>query len=214
MKIFDVLSEIEIEKILASLKTANWEDGEKSVSGRNTKKKNRQISSRQEEFKLVQPFLAKTLNNEDVRSYTYMRRLIDPRLASYQVAGKYDYHVDVALLANDRTDLSFTLFLSDPNTYEGGHLEIQMEGGDKTFKGKAGQVVIYPSGLMHRVSPVTSGERVVLVGWINSHVKEEQHRLRLYKFRKLILDLAPSVSDDKLEELTALYYQMVRDYSA
>ena len=89
-----------------------------------------------------------------------------------------------------------------------------MEGGDKTFKGKAGQVVIYPSGLMHRVSPVTSGERVVLVGWINSHVKEEQHRLRLYKFRKLILDLAPSVSDDKLEELTALYYQMVRDYSA
>ena len=45
-------------------------------------------------------------------------------------------------------------------------------------------------------------------------MKEEQHRLRLYKFRKLILDLAPSVSDDKLEELTALYYQMVRDYSA
>ena len=82
MKIFDVLSENEIEKILASLETANWEDGEKSVSGRNTKKKNRQISSRQEEFKLIQPFLAKTLNNEDVRSYTYMRRLIDPRLAS------------------------------------------------------------------------------------------------------------------------------------
>lgn len=214
MKIFDVLSDIEVEKIKSNLAAANWEDGEKSVLGLNTKKKNRQISSRQEEFKLVQPFLAKILSNEEVRSYTFMRRLIDPRVASYQVSGKYDFHVDVALLANDRTDLSFTVFLNDPNSYEGGQLEIQMEGGDQTFKGTAGQIIIYPSGLMHRVTPVTSGERLVLVGWLNSHVKEEQYRVRLYKFRKLILEVAHSVSEDQVEQLTALYYQMVRDYSA
>ena len=90
--------------------------------------------------------------------------MIAPRFASYREGGHYDWHVDVALMSRIRTDLSFTICLSDKDSYEGGQLEIEMPNGSKTkFKGEKGVCIIYPSGLLHKVHRVTSGERRVIV---------------------------------------------------
>ena len=81
-----------------------------------------------------------------------------------------------------RSDLSFTLFLSDPHSYEGGELSLELPGGVQKLKPIAGDMVLYPSTLIHQVEPVTDGERLVAVGWIQSEIRNPEHR-------QILLDL-------------------------
>lgn len=104
-------------------------------------------------------------------------RRISPLLISRtSTGGGYGDHVDNALMgpsqARLRTDLSFTLFLSDPADYEGGGLTILDALEDRTLRLPAGDLILYPSGAPHRVEPVTRGVRLVCVGWIESHVRD------------------------------------------
>ena len=88
-----------------------------------------------------------------------------------------------------------------------------MSGKKAKFKGKKGQVIVYPSGLLHKVNPVTSGERRVIVGWINSNVKLHEHRERLFEFNTQLGILRKELGSKKTEVINRLYHQMVRDYS-
>ena len=102
-----------------------------------------------------------------------------PRIfANYYAGGhKYDWHVDSALMNGKRTDFSFTISLKDPDTYEGGTLEMRMEDGDiKSFRLPEGHMVIYPTGQLHRVTEVTSGFRLSVVGWMESAFRDEEDR--------------------------------------
>lgn len=92
----------------------------------------------------------------------------------------YGSHVDDALMAGLRTDVSFTLFLADPDSYEGGELVMETAAGDVAFKLPAGAGLFYPSTTLHRVTPVTSGERVVAVGWIRSFIRDAAERELLF----------------------------------
>ena len=92
----------------------------------------------------------------------------------------YGAHVDNAYMSSGRSDLSFTLFLTDPNTYEGGELCIQTIQGSKEIKLKEGQIVIYPSTSLHSVKTVTQGERLACIGWIQSHIASNEDRNILF----------------------------------
>lgn len=97
-------------------------------------------------------------------------------VSRYDIGMGYDTHFDDAVIAGVRTDLSFTVFLSDPGTYSGGELEVFGPSGSQLVKLPAGSAVLYPSDTLHRVCPVTSGTRFAAVGWVQSQVRSSEQR--------------------------------------
>ncbi len=93
----------------------------------------------------------------------------------------YGRHVDNAFMREGRSDLSFTLFLSDPAAYDGGALLLETPSGEESMRLRAGHAIVYPSTLLHRVEPVTAGERLVAVGWIQSRVRHAEQRELLFE---------------------------------
>lgn len=102
----------------------------------------------------------------------------------YESGMEYGAHVDDALMgrgqARMRSDISFTVFLSDPADYDGGELVIENTGAAQSYKLPAGSMICYPSTTLHRVAPVTRGERLVAVSWVQSHVRSPNHREILF----------------------------------
>jgi PKHD-type hydroxylase len=97
-------------------------------------------------------------------------------LSRYRTGQTYGLHVDDALMQGLRTDLSFTLFLSDPETYDGGALIIEDAFEARAIKPAAGDLFLYPATTLHRVEPVTSGQRLAVVGWVQSLVRDPGQR--------------------------------------
>ncbi|MCP9772930.1 Fe2+-dependent dioxygenase [Synechococcus sp. Tobar12-5m-g] len=93
----------------------------------------------------------------------------------------YGRHVDNAFMAEGRSDLSFTLFLSEPGTYAGGALVLESPHGEEAIRLGAGDVIVYPSTLLHRVESVTAGDRLVCVGWIQSRLRSAEQRELLFE---------------------------------
>ena len=93
----------------------------------------------------------------------------------------YGRHVDNAFMAGGRADLSFTLFLSEPDTYNGGELILETPTGEERLRLPPGHAVVYPSTLLHRVEPVLWGERLVAVGWIQSRIRSSEQRELLFE---------------------------------
>jgi PKHD-type hydroxylase len=93
----------------------------------------------------------------------------------------YGRHVDNAYMAAGRSDLSFSLFLSNPSHYDGGALVLESPTGEEQLRLPAGQAVVYPSTLLHRVEPVERGERLVVVGWLQSRVRDASQRELLFE---------------------------------
>ena len=113
-----------------------------------------------------------------------------PMFARYGPGRRYGMHTDNALVHDEngwsvRTDISFTLFLSAPDTYDGGALILQDPAGDREFRPKAGSAVFYPTGQLHGVTPVTRGERLVCVGWIQSLIRRADQRELLFDMEQV-----------------------------
>jgi PKHD-type hydroxylase len=111
---------------------------------------------------------------------TRPKTVIGPLFSRYAPGHSYGTHVDDAVIAGSRTDVSFTLFLAPPEDYDGGELVIDTSAGEEAFKLPAGSVVTYPSTSLHRVAPVTLGERLVAAGWVRSYVRDPARRELLF----------------------------------
>jgi PKHD-type hydroxylase len=110
-------------------------------------------------------------------------------LSRYEEGMYYGRHVDDALMGGERTDLSFTLFLNDPGSYDGGELVVERTEGERAFKLAAGQLVLYPSTTLHRVEPVTRGVRLCVVGWVRSLIRDDGQREILFDLERSIAHL-------------------------
>ena len=116
-----------------------------------------------------------------VKSYSLVRKVHSLLVSRFNVGDSYGWHIDNPFSCHGRRDLSFTCFLSDEETYEGGSLLIQTGGEEtKEFRLPPGQIVLYPSSTLHCVKPVVSGVRYVCVGWIESYVKTPDDRSILF----------------------------------
>jgi PKHD-type hydroxylase len=214
MKIFSVLNAEDVVKIKKIIKSGVWKNGKDSAEGAaKLIKENKQITADDKIFSELKPFLFKIHNDPTIKAYTYLKELIDPRVSLYELNDHYDWHIDVALLGNKRTDLSYTVFLSDKDEYEGGELAFKIGNQIFTVKGASGQIVIYPSGLLHKVNQIKSGNRLVLVGWINSHIKIEEHRDRLFQLAFEKNRLEKILGNDEIKTLTQIYEALIRDFS-
>ena len=109
-------------------------------------------------------------------------RIIGPMFSRYRPGDQYGTHVDEPIIDGSRTDLSFTLFLDEPESYEGGELVIETSAGEDAYKLTPGSVVLYPATTLHRVAPLTRGTRHAAVGWVRS-------RIRVAEQRELLFDL-------------------------
>lgn len=117
------------------------------------------------------------------------RRLVRMLLSRYRTGQTYGSHVDDALMGGGRTDLSFTLFLSDPDSYDGGALIVQDTLEERAIKLAAGDLILYPSNTLHRVEPVTSGTRLAIVGWATSWIRSPEQREILFDLEHCLTDL-------------------------
>lgn len=118
--------------------------------------------------------------HEVFRSLARPRRFTRLLLSRYREGMEYGAHVDDAIMAGARTDLSFTLSLTDPAAYDGGALVIEDPVEARAFRPAAGDAVLYPTAALHRVAPVTSGERLAVVGWVQSWVRDPARREALH----------------------------------
>ena len=120
-------------------------------------------------------------------------KVLTPLMISRYKPGKqYGTHVDDALMRGLRTDISFTLFLSEPETYEGGALVVESAAGEQEFRLAAGAMIVYPSTALHRVESVKKGERLAAVGWARSFIRSSEQREILFDLenvRRNIFDL-------------------------
>lgn len=105
-------------------------------------------------------------------------------LSRYRPGMKYGTHVDEALIDGQRTDISFTLFLSPADSYQGGELVLEDSTGERAWKLDAGDLVLYPSTYLHRVNEVSEGERLVVAGWVTSRIRDADRRELLFELQQ------------------------------
>ncbi len=129
------------------------------------------------------------LGHELVQAAARPKTLVRLLLSRYQPGMAYGEHVDDALMDRQRTDLSLTLFLTPPASYEGGELIINDASADRAFKLDAGDMLLYPSTTLHQVAPVTRGQRLVIVGWIRSYIRDAARRELLFDLERSIAAL-------------------------
>jgi PKHD-type hydroxylase len=136
--------------------------------------------------------------HEYFQQSVYPAAIISPTFSRYEPGMVYPRHVDRALIAGHRADVSVTVFLSDPGDYEGGDLEIETGNGDRSYRLPAGDAVAYPSTSSHRVTRVTRGLREAAVFWVQSMVRDAGRRSILAELDRVVRDLPPGPYADRV----------------
>ncbi len=149
-----------------------------------------------------------------LQEFAFPKILARPTLSKYQPGMKYGRHVDAPLFPSQpspmRSDLSCTVFISEPEDYEGGELVIHL--GDHTceFKCPAGHALVYASTTVHEVRPVTAGERLVAISWMQSYIPDASHRETLVRLQNVINSEHRTMSAESLMELEAAKANLYR----
>ena len=179
-----LLNAEEINVIKKELEETNqdWEDGKNTAGSHASKVKNNLQLKRQSDIskKLSNIVKKKLLNNELIKSFTLPKHFHGIMFTKSLKGMSYGRHIDNAFMSSGRADLSFTIFLSEKNQYEGGELLIENLNTEKEFKLNLGEILIYPSTYLHSVQEVKKGKRMVCVGWIESYVRSIEEREYLF----------------------------------
>ena len=181
LAIADVLSAADTAEVRAGLASATFVDG-KATAGWSARlvKANLQASG-SPDLERVRALVESRLTEHAVFALaTRPKTILGPLLSRYQPGHAYGPHVDDALMGGVRSDVAFTLFLAAPESYDGGELIIETSSGEEAFKLGAGSVVTYPATTLHRVAPVTRGERLAAAGWVRSYIRAAARRELLF----------------------------------
>lgn len=215
----DVLTNDEVAQARAWLTDAPWEVGALTAGKQAASvKSNQQLPQDCEAAVNIRDMVLQALNaNATFFSATLPKRIYPPRCNRY--AGESNFfgnHIDgaIRMLGHDkrvRTDISCTLFLSEPDTYEDGELCIADTFGEQSIKLPAGSMVIYPGTSLHQVKPVTHGERLACFFWIESLVRSDEQRRLLYELDMSILNLRAQYGEiPEAVAQTGVYHNLLR----
>ncbi|MDO9412333.1 MAG: Fe2+-dependent dioxygenase [Pseudolabrys sp.] len=178
----NILSAEELKTVRNVVKAARFVDG-RATAGFAAKrvKNNEQVDAADRSLDSVRQLVADRILGNEIFRLAVRPKVLTPLLfARYEKGKNYGSHVDDAMMGGLRTDVSFTLFLSDPKTYQGGELVIENAAGEDGFKPPAGSLVAYPTTTLHHVAHVTRGERLVCVGWARSLIRDAAKREMLF----------------------------------
>lgn len=217
----DILSADEVagaRQLLAD--DAAWMDGRSSAGAQAAgRKNNRQLAQDSAAAaQLRELVLAGVRRDPLFFSAALPRKIFNPLFNRYEGdSNHYGAHIDGAVLHSRhpeqwvRTDLSCTLFLSQPDEYEGGELVVRESGGERRFKLPAGDLLLYPGTTVHEVTPVTRGARLASFFWIESMVRSAEQRRLLFDMDMALLQLRSRGEDDPaVVQLTGTYHNLLR----
>jgi PKHD-type hydroxylase len=182
----EILSIEELDLVISKLNTADFVDG-KTTAGWHASlvKHNSQLSKNTPKAQELTNIVKQALNRHLLFKMAVQPKSIHSMIFSRYTEGmSYGRHTDNAIMGQQqlaRSDVSLTLFLTPPSSYEGGELVIEQMEGEQKYKLEAGSMVLYPSSTLHRVEPVTSGERLVVVAWVQSLVRDPGEREILFE---------------------------------
>ncbi|MCZ8137371.1 MAG: Fe2+-dependent dioxygenase [Porphyrobacter sp.] len=186
----------------------DWRDG-RETAGAVAREVKRNLQAAMDSTagrRLADELLPLIAENPVLKAAAQPRRFSPLIISKTADGGHYGPHVDNALMGKGagrvRTDLSFTLFLTPPDQYEGGELVVHTAGMTQEVKGEAGHLVLYPSGSIHEVRPVTRGERIVCIGWIESMIADGMRREMLFDLENLRSSLRRQLPSQSAELLT------------
>lgn len=219
--IAQIIPEELLQRIQTTLADTPFQDGRETAGWHaRTVKHNRQAEGRHPAVGALREEVTGHLQRHALFQMAVRPRRMKPLMFSrYEPGMSYGNHVDDAIMGSPsgamRTDISFTLFLGDPDSYDGGELLIETTGGEQTFKLPAGSLVLYPSSTLHRVEPVTRGERLAAVGWAQSLVRDPQQREVLFDLdstrRRLFEESGKTATFDTLSKSLANLLRMWAD---
>ncbi len=206
--IAEVLDLAELEAMRAHLESHIKFKSGKHTAGHHARavKDNEQASAES-----AAPILAKIeatlLSHPVFKAAARPKKFVKLMISRYGPGMHYGTHVDDPLMGGIRTDLSFTLFLKPPESYEGGSLVLEANEGDRAYKLPAGSLILYPTTSLHRVEEVRAGERLAIVGWLRSYLRDPQQRELLFDLENTIATLTANQSPrpvlDQLYKLRA-----------
>ena len=187
----NVLDAPTVQSILHALGEGEFVDGNRTTSNAGaTLKKNLELAPDKRREQLGNVVLQAVQGNPEIANWAYPARYSFPMFSRYEEGMYYDFHTDAAIInlgrpTAVRTDISCTVFLSDPEGYEGGELVIEAHQGTSRVKLPAGHAALYPTSDLHRVETVTRGARVAAVFWIQSYLRDDAKRGVLCKLNQL-----------------------------
>lgn len=177
----NVLSVDEAALLRETLARASFEDGRETAGFAARLVKNNRQATHDRKIETLRKLVEERILGNDLFAMAVRpKALTSVMFSRYESGMQYGSHVDDALMQGMRTDVSFTLFLSDPESYDGGELVIESASGEDAVKLAAGSLVAYPSTALHHVAPVTRGERLAAVGWARSFVRDGAEREMLF----------------------------------
>jgi PKHD-type hydroxylase len=218
----DLLSPEQVVQCRQALQTADWEDGRLTAGHLAVHaKQNLQLPQSHPLTEQIGGLILDAL----ARSPQFMAAALPlkvepPRFNRYEGGGTYGTHVDTAIQSvpgtphRIRTDVSATLFFSEPDTYEGGELVVQDTYGAHTVKLPAGAMVLYPGTSLHHVTPVTRGMRLASFFWIQSLVREDHLRALLWELDQSIQTVTQETpASPAVQKLSGVYHNLLRQWS-
>jgi PKHD-type hydroxylase len=192
LTIAEVLPLEDVIRLRETLGAATFKDG-RATAGAAARaiKRNRQADGGDDQVRAMGRFVRDALERHEVfTAYARPARWSELLFSRYLPGDAYGMHVDAPVMAADgggrlRTDLSFTLFLSEPDDYAGGALLLDGLEGEREARPPAGTLVVYPTGVLHQVTPVSRGERLACVGWVQSLIRRADQREVLFDLHRV-----------------------------
>lgn len=212
-KVLQLLSDEEIAECRRVAASAQFVHG-RITNPANQAKDNEQLHDPATYQKSAQLLHAAIMRSEDFRNFAFPVSMAPPLITRYKPGNQYGAHTDAAFImlpgGTLRSDLSCTIFLSDPASYEGGGLHIELGDAQLQFKLPPGFAIIYPSDTLHQVEPVTSGERLVAITFIQSRVPDPFRRNLLYNLNEVAALEGLNMSAENFTRLQLVQNQLLR----
>ena len=219
----DLLTPTQLTALRDTIEAADWIDGNATSGAQSAlAKRNRQLPEESDAARAGGGLVLDALAASALFVAAALPLKVFPPLFNrYGVGDAFAPHVDNAIRIRRgsdfriRSDLSATLFLSDPESYDGGELIIQTQFGEQAVKLPAGQMVLYPASSLHRVAPITRGERVASFFWIQSMVRDTDARADLFALDTAIQSTGARLGQDDPEivRLTGVYHNLLRRWA-
>lgn len=220
IEIPNILDAAKLANIRAVLEKVEFIDGKHSagLAARKVKNNEEMKQGTQQAEYLDHLLMSSLADNTSFRSSALPYRVAQPVFARYTHGMQYGDHVDDPIMGSGpekfRTDVSVTVFLNEPEDYDGGELVINTTYGEKSVKLPAGSAVVYPSASVHRVAEITRGERLAAIVWLQSMVRDPAQRELLYQLdqaRNALLTEKPDAMETK--QVDRSYVNLVRIWS-
>jgi PKHD-type hydroxylase len=216
-RVLSLLTDAEIEECRRIAAAAPFVEG-RITNPHNKAKQNEQLHDAGAYQRSSQLLLEAFYRSPEFVDFAFPQKIAPPMITRYRPGMKYGAHADAAYIelpgASLRSDISCTIFLNDPDSYEGGALNIRLGDSSLTFKLQPGQAIIYPSDSLHQVEPVTKGERLVAITFIQSRIADPFKRYMLFELNEIAAIEGEGMDNDNFQRLQLVQQNLLRMWSS